>query len=59
MTPVVELARVRRALAALDALVARFPGLRGQAARTRLETVLDGSMEANDGGRHGDEKEDR
>lgn len=35
-----DLARVRAALAQLDALLARFPHLRGHVARTRLADWL-------------------
>jgi len=40
MTRPVDLAEVRAALARLDALLARFPHLRGAVARTRLSTWL-------------------
>jgi hypothetical protein len=57
MTRVVDMLRVRRALAALDALVERFPGLRDPSTRARLAKVLDGAREENDRGRHGEEED--
>ncbi len=62
MTPrVVDLPRVRRALDALDALVRRYPRLRGARARVRLGLALDEQKGVDDrgGNRHGDEEEDR
>ena len=58
MTGPVDLSRVRRALDALDVLVRRFPGLRGE--RARLSRWLDDHPEGDDdGARHGNEAEDR
>ena len=58
MTRVVDIGRVRLALQALDALVARFPALRGPRAQARLAIVLDGEREEHDRGRHGDEEDE-
>ncbi len=51
-------ARVRRALAALDRIVARWPRLRTPAARTRLADVLDASERSDDSGGNDGHKED-
>jgi len=55
----VDLGRVRRALAALAALVAEHPHLRDAWARSRLGLALDAEEGARDRGRddHGDEEE--
>jgi hypothetical protein len=45
----IDLARVRAALAALDALVARFPRLRRAESRARLAKHLDEQKEDDDG----------
>lgn len=59
---VVNLERVRRTLAALDALVARFPRLRSPAAQARLEAALGEDGKALDedgkGGERGDDDDD-
>lgn len=60
MRAAVDLARVRRALGALDDLVRRFPRLRGPTASGRLAEWLDqteGSDESGD--RNGNEEEEQ
>jgi hypothetical protein len=56
---IVDLARVRRALAALDALVARFPGLRMRSAKKRLAKALDADPNEKDQETNGDREEGR
>lgn len=55
-----DIGRVRRALAALDTLVERFPRLTGREARARLATWVDEEREEGDRGtdHHGSEEED-
>jgi hypothetical protein len=55
---VIDLGRVRRALAALDAAVARYPRLRDPTARERLAMTLDDDGEEGDRGSDGSEEED-
>jgi hypothetical protein len=50
MTRVVDWQRVRRALAALDALVRRFPHLTSTEARDRLREHLGGASAASETG---------
>ncbi len=54
-----DIARVRRALAALDALAARFPWLTKGPERARLAKALDGAGKEGDRGRtrDGDEED--
>jgi hypothetical protein len=59
MSKAIDLSRVRRALATLDWLVARFPALRAPTARSRLAKTLDDVEEEGDRGSHGDEEEER
>jgi hypothetical protein len=54
----VDLGRVRAALTALDALVARFPRLRLPVARERLAKLLDDWTEEDDRGDHGEGDEE-
>lgn len=55
----IDLGRVRRALAALDAAVARHPRLRDPTARARLTKILDEQREEDERGNDGGEEEDR
>lgn len=54
----IDRARVRRALAALDRLVARWPRLRTPAARARLADVLDASERSDESGTDNGRQED-
>jgi hypothetical protein len=57
MMRVVDLARVRRALVALDELAQRFPRLRGPTARRRLAEWLDQRERSSESGnRDGNEE---
>jgi hypothetical protein len=55
----VDFGRVKVALAALDALVLRYPWLKEARARVRLGTALDAGDGGGDVGRNGNEEEDR
>ncbi len=52
-----DVARVRRALVALDALAERFPWLTRDGARARLAKALDDTRKEGDRERNGDEEE--
>jgi hypothetical protein len=55
---VVDLRRVRAALSALDALVARFPRLRRPVTGERLAKLLDDWTEEDERGDHGEGNEE-
>ena len=54
----IDLGRARRALAALDALVTRFPWLTRAGPRKRLAKALDDTKEESDRGRNRDGDEE-
>ena len=58
MRRIVDLPRVRQALATLDALLARFPGLRARSAKKRLAKALDDAAQHEEE-TDGDREEER
>jgi hypothetical protein len=55
----IDMARVRAALATLDAAVARWPRLCEALTQRRLSMTLDDATQEDDGGSDGREEEDR
>ena len=55
----IDRVRVRRALARLGELVARFPALTAEAQRERLARTLDDARKEGEGGNDGNQEENQ